>query len=295
MPIGPVRILNGFGISLGDSIIGLQALYAARALGVIDSRPVLLRRTDVRPMVAEIYRVAADMADVEPLPARPEEMDWSGTVIDMRDFAFDPAFRGVAMIDYFLRHLRLEPDRVPAALKRNLWLAPRARLKHPAGLPDRYVLVCPNTSMAIRDMPDAIHVHILRRLAARAGLPIVTQGTPPDDGPGVIQAPDCAGIETLLGLAAGSALVVSTDTAMVHLADAFDIPCLAFFPTHRPEWRVRDYPRCWPIHLPAPGLPEALEFARDDSDIAAAQAAWFPNGNDLAWLDTAIDDVITRI
>lgn len=33
----------------------------------------------------------------------------------------------------------------------------------------------------------------------------------------------------------GAALLVSTDTAMPHLADAYDLPCLTFFTTH---WRL---------------------------------------------------------
>jgi hypothetical protein len=67
--------------------------------------------------------------------------------------------------------------------------------------------------------------------------------------------------------------VIATDTAMVHLADAFGVPCLAFFPTHAPVWRVRDYPLCTAVALPGP-LPRGLEFARDDRDIAAARAGW---------------------
>ena len=81
--------------------------------------------------------------------------------------------------------------------------------------------------------------------------------------------------------------MIATDTAMVHLADAFDVPCLAFFPTHDPAWRVRDYPRCTPVRL-ASALPAGIEFARDDADLAQARAAWFPDGDDLGWLDRAL-------
>ena len=97
-------------------------------------------------------------------------------------------------------------------------------------------------------------------------------------------------LEELCGQVAGAALVVSTDTALVHLADAFDVPTLAFFPTHDPRVRVRDYPLCHAIRLHAPGLPDAPEFPRDDRDIAAAQAAWFP----LDCLDAALTAATTR-
>ncbi len=62
---------------------------------------------------------------------------------------------------------------------------------------------------------------------------------------------------------------ISTDTAMVHLADAFHVPCLAFFPTHRPEWRVREYPLCMSAALRT-GIPLGAEFARDANDHALA-------------------------
>ena len=88
--------------------------------------------------------------------------------IDLRDFAFDPAFRGVAMIDFFLARLGLDPARVPAGLRRNAWLAPRLR---PAPAARGYVLVCPRTSMALRDMPAALHADLLHWLAAHAGAP----------------------------------------------------------------------------------------------------------------------------
>jgi hypothetical protein len=116
-------ILNGFGISLGDSIIGLQALFAARSLGAI-AGPVVLGRTEppAKPLVPQLYGLATDFATVLPMAEAPR----TGRVIDIRDFAFDPVFAQVAMIDFFLTRLGLEPAAVPSALKRIGWLAERA-------------------------------------------------------------------------------------------------------------------------------------------------------------------------
>jgi hypothetical protein len=281
--LGSTTILYGFGISLGDSIIGLQALFAARSLGAITGRVVLGRaEPPAKPMVPQLYRLAADFAEVMPAAEAPR----SGHVINIRDFAFDPLFAQVAMIDFFLIRLGIAPDSVPAALKRITWLAKRAvplpRLPRPPG----YVLVCPNASIALRDMPGAVHEALLARLSARGCGPIVTQGLP---SAGAVAMPPVSRIEELCAYVAGARAVISTDTAMIHLADAFSVPCLAFMTTHRPAMRVRDYPLCRAVHLPVAGLPDSIEFVRSEADLVATRAAWFPDGADLAWLDCALD------
>jgi hypothetical protein len=65
------------------------------------------------------------------------------------------------------------------------------------------------------------------------------------------------------------------------------VPCLAFFPTHPPQWRVRDYPRCLPIALQS-RLPPGIDFARRPSDDELAQLSWFPHGGDFGWLNRAM-------
>jgi hypothetical protein len=261
-----LAILNGFGRTLGDSIIGLQALHAARMLGRLDHAPVLFRLVMQSPVIEDVYALAGGLAEIRELPwsdAMPEH-PFAGAagfarVLDLRDFAFDPAFRGVAMIDYFLRRLGLDPRAVPPALRRNSWLAPLVAPPVPQG----YVLLCPNTANRMRDMPDWVHA-LIRDWLTRRGLPLRSQA---------VLSP-ARTLDELCALVGGARLVVSADTAMVHLADAMGMPCLAFFTTHDPVWRVRDYPLCTAVHLRPEGLPPALEFPRGAADIAAAEAAW---------------------
>ena len=199
--------MNGFGLALGDSIIGLQAMHAAQTLGHLP-RPVLVRRTDCRPMVRALYPLAADFADLAdlpdglsatPPPPLPADLRAAfGRVIDMRDFAFDDDFRAVSMVDFFLRRLGLHPHDVPAPLRRNTWLAPRVRVRRVAGLPQTYLLFCPRASMPQRDMPTALQERLLRALIDMQPLPIVTQGAVPSGfAKRVVAAPDCGTIEEL--------------------------------------------------------------------------------------------------
>jgi hypothetical protein len=279
-------ILNGFGRTLGDGVIGLQALHTALRLNPGFGRPLLYRLPGLALVIQELYE-HADFAEVGDLPwshATPEVAFRPGgpddAVIDIRDFAYDTAFLRTSMIDFFLRRLGVDPAGVPGAMKRNTWLRPRIRAGR-LDLPKGYVLVCPTASNPMRDMPDEVHSRILARLARKG--PVVTQGE------GSVESrwreeslPD------LCGLVAQARWVVSTDTAMIHLADAFEVPCLAFFPTHDPAWRARDYPRCTPVAL-AGADPPGLEFVRTADDLAAARRAWFPRGDDLSWLDRLLD------
>jgi hypothetical protein len=300
-----IAILNGFGITIGDSIIGLQALRLAQELGAISGRPILFRRPGVRPIVEAVYALADDFAEARPFPPdlAPERTppppwppDHFAKLIDIRDFAFDPGFRGVAMIDYFLGHLGVKPERIDSACKRNAWLGSRHRPVVSPDLPRNYILVCPRTSIGLRDMPEVIHGAIVDWLLTNSDATVVTQTqASPDMDRRVLFVPSLPSFADICGLVAGARLVVSTDTAMVHLADAFMVPCLAFYTTHDPRWRVRDYPLCTPVYLPPVGLPPALEFPRDAADVAAVRAAWFPDGSDLGWLHKALDRSLKNV
>ena len=281
-----LAILNGFGLTLGDSIIGLQALRAAVTLDALGGlRPISFRlQPDRSVLITELYAKARHLAEIHPQPYKDIGLGEPDRLIDIRDFAFDPAFRGVAMIDFFLGRLGLAPESVPAALKRNAWLKPAMRLSARGDRP--YILVCPHAAMAMREMPQRAHASILRKLTNAQSLPVRTQGDVPGEFFGRVTAIRPArSLGELCELVAGAALIVSTDTAMVHLADAFEVPCLAVFTTHRPEWRVRDYPLCRPVHRPA-DLPPAIEFLRTPEDIVTAQSAW---GTEFGWLDAAIE------
>lgn len=187
------------------------------------------------------------------------------------------------MIDYFLERLGVDPDRVQSSAKRNSWLALRVRPVSPDVEPG-YVLICPRASVQLRCRPEPIHDTIHRWLLRTTRYRVVTQATRADQPT----------LGRLCGLVAAASLIVSTDTAVVHLADAFSVPCLAFFPTHRPAWRARDYPLCRSVLLVADNLPEALEFSRGVADDDAAMAAWFPHGTDLGWLESLLAETKGR-
>jgi ADP-heptose:LPS heptosyltransferase len=129
--------------------------------------------------------------------------------------------------------------------------------------------------MPQRDIPPDAQRRLLERLLETQPYAIVTQAeVPPGLSGRVLAAPFLTQVEELCGLVRHAAGLVSTDTAMPHLADAWHVPTHTVFTTHRPHWRVRDYPHCTATHLQGHGLPEALEFIRSEADLHAVAAAW---------------------
>ena len=251
-------------------------MHVALGRGALPPDPVLFRLAGL-PLVQQQLYDLAEFAEVRPLPwddATPAAVfpgaQGFGRTVDLRDFVFDPAFRGAAMIDYFLSRLDVDPTTVASAEKRNTWLAPRIVPELPRGGPG-YVLICARSSMKLRDMDDIFYAAACRWVLRRGYV--------------LRSLVEVDSLAALCGEVAGAALIVSTDTAIVHLADALSVPCLAFFPTHRPEVRVRDYPLCRAIRLSAPNLPDGLEFSRGPADLAAVREAWLPHGEDMSWLE----------
>lgn len=270
----------------------MQALSVALAARKLAAFPVLFRLPGLPRAVQDVYAIGADLAEVRELPWAHETpaapfppAQAFARALDLRDFAFDPAFRGVAMIDFFLGRLGVDPSAVPPAQRRNTWLAPRLGDLPQPPAPPGYLLVCPATSMALRTMPAPIHRAVIRWLRGETGLRVLTQGEAVE---GAVAVPPRDGLRSLCALIAGARAVVSADTAMPHLADALGVPALTIFTTHRPEWRARDYPLSRAIHREVPGLPPALEFARSPEDETAAQAAWLRDGEDPNWLRDAL-------
>lgn len=271
-----VHVVNGMGVALGDSVIGLTALAALR-----DAYPGL-RFTLYRPACAPryveaLYALAADrIASIRALPCPVEALPRCTRLtpcVDLGNHLYWPAFARMPMIDFFLAALGAQPAAIPAETKRNRWLA---RLALPA-LPDAwrqpYVLFCPHASTAVLSVPPALRVALVDQLVQRYRMPVV--GFEPLAHPAYVDmSRDARDTAQFIAWIKDASLLFSSDTAAMHIADGFDVPTLACFTTIAPALRVRDYPHCVSVALDVPDALRGLHRSERPGDIAAVEAAY---------------------
>ncbi|WGY68547.1 ADP-heptose--LPS heptosyltransferase [Burkholderia cepacia] len=268
-----VHVINGMGVTLGDSVIGLTAVAALRA-----ARPGL-RFTLYRPArapryVEALYALAADVvAPSRALPCPVEALPADAPCIDVGNHLYWPAFAQLPMIDFFLDALGVDPAAVPAVAKRNRWLARLPLPVLPAAWQRPYVLFCPNATTAVRSVPPALRTAFVERLVQRYGLPVAGFG--PVAHPDYVDVSgDATDTARFIAWVRGASLLFAPDTAALHLADGFDVPTLACFTTIGPALRVRDYPHCVPVELELPAELHGLHRSERPDDLAAVDAAY---------------------
>jgi hypothetical protein len=266
-----VHVINGMGVTLGDSVIGLTALIAIKTRFPHISFAIY-RPAHAPAYVKRLYELAAPLlGSVIDLPVILDTLPYTELRIDLGNHLFWPKFASLPMIDFFLDALGIKADEVASIDKRNHWLQKLA-LPRPEGLKGDYVLLCPAASTPVRSIPASVHADLVEAVWQRYRRPVV--------GFGVIdhrlytdltsRAPDTA---DFLAWIKHASYLVTPDTAAVHIAAGFDVPTTAFFTTIAPDLRVRDYPRCKPVSLPVPEL-EGIQASNQASDVDRVERAY---------------------
>ncbi|TJZ66658.1 glycosyltransferase family 9 protein [Chitiniphilus eburneus] len=271
---GTLHLLNGMGVALGDSVIGLSVLDWLHR-----ERPDLalhMYRSPHTPAYVEALYALVPWLATHYLPRTLADFD-HGVLIDLADFMYRPAFDRLPMIDFFLDSLGLDPARMPPVDKANRWLRQVMLPTLPEGWPRDYLLLCPDASSPLRRMPANIAADIARELIA-CGHAVLGFGALPVPGYRDISA-WAVDLRHLLAALAGATGVIATDSAPIHLAAGFDRPCLAFFMGIDPALRVRDYPHCQPVQLDHQARLAGLHHADTAWQLEEAAACW------AAWRD----------
>jgi ADP-heptose:LPS heptosyltransferase len=271
--IAVAHVINGMGVTLGDSIIGLTALAAIRQI-YPHVRFVVYRPELAPAYVEQLYALAeGHVASTRSLPWPIADIPREEVRIDLGNQLFWPRFMSLPMIDFFLDALGVPPSSVPSANKANRWLQTLELPSLPEAWRNRpYVLFCPTASTPIRSIATPVRSALVSRLFEQFGFPVLGFGAV--DHPQYVDVTAASpGTADFLKWVRHARYVLTADTAAVHIAAGFDVPATAFFTTVAPELRVRDYPFCRPVTLELPGLSNVQASDREQ-DMARLNAAY---------------------
>ena len=269
--VSRVHVINGMGVTLGDSVIGLTALIA------IKTRFPHISFTIYRPAhapgyVKRLYELAAPLlGSIVDLPVKLDAIPHEELRVDVGNHLFWPKFATLPMIDFFLGTMGIKANEIPAADKRNHWLQ-RLALPRPQGLSGAYVLLCPTASTPVRSIPASVRADFVDALWQRFRRPVAGFGAI-DHGFYTNLTPHTPDTADFIAWIKHASYLVTPDTAAVHIAAGFDIPTTAFFTTIAPDLRVRDYPRCNAVLLPLPEL-EGIQASNRASDVKLIERAY---------------------
>lgn len=239
---GCLHILNGMGVTLGDSIIGMNVLAWLKARHP-EMSIHLYRARQTPAFVERLYELANHI--VEPVRYLPQPLkSLPGDVIDLSDFLYWPLFATEPMVDFFMHGLGIPPDAMPASAKSNRWLTELKMPTVPAPWSSgSYALFCDQASTALRRVPDEQAASMVDRIWHRYRLPVL--GFHPIAHPHYHDVSSLSPrLDHFLAWVRSASVVVGTDSSAIHIAAGFDIPTLAVFVSIDPQLRVRDYAHC---------------------------------------------------
>lgn len=241
-----LTVINGMGVALGDSVIGIGILnllkqrYPHLAIRV-------LRPARTADSVEALYRMAHEAGIISELARLPAPLPRQGIAIDMGNQLFRRDFAHQEMHDFFCHQMGLSAADISAGDKQNRWLR-RLPLPGPAPLRQRYVLFSPGASTPLRAIPRRHYPDIVERLYQRFRLPVLGFTRIAHPAYRCI-AGECDSTAKFIAAIAGADYLYSADSSALHIAAGFQVPTRALFSAIPPEMRTRYYPDCDAVWL----------------------------------------------
>lgn len=237
-------VVNGMGVTLGDSIIGIETLRHIKQQ-YPQLRLRVLRPSRCSGAVEQLYQLARRSGVIDellclpqPLPAvTPDEV-----YVDMGNQLFRGDFAVSEMHDFFYRHMGIDETTVANEAKQNRWLR-GIDLKLCKRITPDYVLFCPAASTVLRAIPSRFHLQIVECLYQQFRLPVL--GFSDVEHPHYRNiANHCPDTLSFIAVIARARFLYTADSSALHIAAGFDVPTRALFAAIPPALRARYYPYC---------------------------------------------------
>ena len=266
-----LHVLNGMGVTLGDSIIGMNALAWLKATHPT-LRIHLYRTPHVPSFVERLYQLASHI--VEPVTYLPRPLQTlPDEVVDLSDCLYWPMFASEPMVDFFIRGLGLSLDAIPASAKANRWLSRVPVPTVPAPWSGcSYVLFCDQASTPLRTVPHEHAATMVDRIWRQYGLPVL--GFHPISHPHYRDVSQHSrNLDQFIAWIKCSTAVIGTDSSAVHIAAGLDVPTMAVFVSIDPLLRARDYSNCRVLDVRTE-LTDGLHESNDPTVLQEVHRIW---------------------
>lgn len=298
-------LVNALGANLGDNLIGLTAFRHVLAvlreqLPAVSVDVLLGWHPDDR--LARLYRDIDGIDIIRTQGLTLAELGRYQALFDTSNLINLPRHGQLAMVDWYLWWMGLDPVRIPAAEKRNAVAIPDAERQFvatclPPAAGPRFLLN-PQASVPLRSMPAVTTRRLLETLlSAWPEAQIIMVGSAPFEHPRVVNlAGLITDVDRLAALVAAMDGLIGVDTYTTHLADAAATPAVTLYSTIPPE-RYPYYPLDEALVLPNAGQLPVWGKGKVATEIWAGvadtyEAAW--QALDLGTVIAALRRVMAR-
>lgn len=241
-----INIINGMGVTLGDSIVGISCLHAMKKMNEeLDIH--IIRPKSAPAMVEDLYKLLSDniLKSIKYMPQPLERLE-DGITIDMGNQIYRKLFDSIEMHDYFFESMGLGFIK-NSEFKKNQFLKEIA-IESNFNFDGNYVLFAPYASTPVRSIPDNHHESFIKHLSKRHEKQVL--GFSKLVTPGYKYIGDLVRTTSdFIKSIAFCDFLLTVDSAALHIAAGFDKPCQSIFTTIRPELRTKYYTNCEPIYI----------------------------------------------
>jgi len=249
-----IAVMNGFGSAMGDSIIGFTALRSFYRLLNEKFEKLQLDvflRFDAVDRLKLVYQQHDIIDQIGGMPVNVSTLLKYDVIVDFSGIIsrYDQWASNWTMVDFYLAKFGIDPATIPPLHKRNLIqlnkeadqsVIPTLTNLRTKG---KLLLFHPQTSSPTRSIPPDQYPRFLQYLIEKTDYFIISI-TPISFENDRFQdiSTISKSFHELCSIVAHCNAILCADTAIYHIADAFNIPTVALFSSIDPPLRIRYYP-----------------------------------------------------
>lgn len=246
-----IAINNGFGSSLGDSLIGITAFRQVypiikSILGEVEFH--ILMGWIHNESVMDLYEQAPEFDDIVEENISLAKISKYQAIIDFYGLLKIPRYGTMPVVDWYMWWMGLDSDTISGESKRNKIYTSfrdlnttRTDLGEFSG---KTILVNQRTSVNLRSMPEQVGTNLVQYLLKQFPFDRVVSLQSLDiKHPRLLDfSAKTPTLDSLAALVKCVDVVITPDTYLLHLADAVNTPCIALYSSVSPS-RYPYYPR----------------------------------------------------